>query len=294
MKIYIASSDKYVGKIQEDIYIRDAYRNAGLLSEIATLKDITNSSESTDVVILKSVWGYHICYKEFIDEISHLKKRGVKLVNDYSFVFWNIDKCKYLNEIKHMNVVPTMSVQLKGVDTTAEVSDVISEISRRFNADTLVIKPCISESGYLTFKYDTRKNNEAVIAALKNNKQLNFMAQPYRPTVSEGEISVIMINGVSLYGMKRFPGIFNDKLNPTYIKLANVPGAIQKEISALKDFFLKKFGISPSICRVDFLKIGTGCEILEVELIDPDLFLRFIPEDMKKKVVSTLCQSLTV
>lgn len=294
MKIYIASSDKYVGKIQEDIYIRDAYRNAGLLSEIATLKDIANSSESTDVVILKSIWGYHICYKEFIDEISHLKKRGVKLVNDYSFVFWNIDKCKYLNEIKHMNVVPTMSVQLKGVDTTAEVSDVISEISRRFNADTLVIKPCISESGYLTFKYDTRKNNEAVIAALKNNKQLNFMAQPYRPTVSEGEISVIMINGVSLYGMKRFPGIFNDKLNPTYIKLANVPGAIQKEISALKDFFLKKFGILPSICRVDFLKTGTGCEILEVELIDPDLFLRFIPEDMKKKVVSTLCLSLII
>jgi len=291
MKIYIASSDKYIGKIQEDIYMRDAYRNAGLFSEIVTLKDIANISESSDVVILKSIWGYHICYKEFIEEVSHLKKRGVKLVNDYNVIFWNINKCKYLNEINHMNVVPTVSLQLKGVDTVAEISDVISEISRKFNADTLVIKPCISESGYLTFRYDTSKNDETVIVALKNNKQLNFMAQPYRPAVSEGEISVITINGVSLYGIKRFSGIFNDKLNPTYIKLANVPGVIQREIATLKNFFLKKFGASPNICRVDFLKADTGYEILEVELIDPDLFFRFIPEFMRKKVTSMLYES---
>ena len=82
MKIYIASSDKYIGKIQEDIYMRDAYRNAGLFSEIVTLKDIANISESSDVVILKSIWGYHVCYKEFIEEISHLKEKGVKLVLD--------------------------------------------------------------------------------------------------------------------------------------------------------------------------------------------------------------------
>ncbi|MEK7202664.1 MAG: hypothetical protein AAB669_04025 [Patescibacteria group bacterium] len=294
MKIYIASSEKYLGKIQEDIYIRNAYRNAGLFSEIVTLKEIANISEPSDVVILRSIWGYHICYKEFIEEVSHLKKRRVKLVNDYNFIFWNIDKCKYLNEINHMNVVPTVSLQLKSVDTMAEISDVISETGRMLSTDMLVIKPCISASGYLTFKCDTSKNNETVIVALKNNKQLNFIAQPYRPAISEGEISVIMINGVSLYGVKRFPGILNDKLNPTYIKLADVPGAIRREIAALKNFFLKKFGAWPNICRVDFLKAETGYEILEVELIDPDLFFRFIPEQIKKKVVSTFCKSLTI
>lgn len=294
MKIYIASSEKYLGKIQEDIYIRNAYRNAGLFSEIVTLKDIANISEPSDVVILRSIWGYHICYKEFIEEISHLKKRRVKLVNDYNFIFWNIDKCKYLNEINHMNVVPTVSLQLKSVDTMAGISDVISETSRRLSTNTLVIKPSISASGYLTFRCDTSKNNETVIVALKNYKQLNFIAQPYRPAISEGEISVIMINGVSLYGVKRYPGILNDKLNPTYIKLADVPSAIRRETAELNNFFLKKFGALPNICRVDFLKTDTGHEILEVELIDPDLFFRFIPENMKKKVVSTLCKSLTI
>ncbi len=291
MKIYIASSDKYIGKIQEDIYIRDAFRNVGLFSEIVTLKDIANISESSDVVILKSIWGYHICYKEFIKEISHLKIKRVKLVNDYDFIFWNIDKCKYLNEINHMNVVPTVSLQLKGADTMVEISDVIAETGKRFNTDALVIKPCISESGYLTFRYNTNKNNEMVISALKNNKELNYIVQPFRPTISEGEILVVTIHGVSLYGIKRFPGIFNDKLNPTYIKMANIPGAIKREIATLKNFFLKKFGALPNICRVDFLKADTGYEILEVELIDPDLFFRYIPEYMKKNVVSALYKS---
>jgi hypothetical protein len=294
MKIYIASSDKYIGKIQEDIYIRDTFRNAGLFSEIVTLKDIANISELSDVVILKSIWGYHICYKEFIKEISHLKKRGVKLVNDYNFIFWNIDKYKYMDEINHMNVVPTTSLRFKANGTTAEIIDVISETGRRFNTDTLVIKPCISESGYLTFRYDISKTNEIVIAALKNNKRLNFIVQPYRPTISEGEISVVMINGVSLYGVKRSPGIFNDKLDPMYLRLASVPSTIQRETIILKNFFSKKFGTLPNICRVDFLKVDTGYEILEVELIDPDLFFRFIPENMKKKVISTLCKSLII
>jgi len=291
MKIYIASSDKYIGKIQEDIYIRDAYRNAGLFSEIVTLKDIANISESSDVVILKSIWGYHIRYQEFIEELSHLKKRGVKLINDYNCIFWNIDKCKYLNEINHLNVIPTVSLQLKGANTMAEIRDTIAETGKRFNVDILVIKPCISESGYLTFRYDISKNTEMVIASLKNNKQLNFIVQPYRPGILEGEISVVMINGVSLYGIKRFPGIFSDKLSPTYIKLANMPGVIQAEIAALKNFFLKRFGILPNICRVDFIKADTGYEILEVELIDPDLFFRYIPEYMKKNVVSALYKS---
>ncbi len=291
MKIYIASSEKYVGKIQEDIYICNACRNMGFFSEIATLKDIANRSESADTVILKSIWGYHTDYHEFIEEISKLRKKSVILVNDYNFVFWNIDKCKYLNEINHINVVPTVSLQLTNVDTMAKISAVISEIGKRFNTNTLVIKPCVSESGYLTFKYDINNNNEAVITALKDNGQLNFIAQPYRFSISEGEVSIIVINGVPLYGIRRFPGVFSDKLDPVHIKLVDVPIAIRREVSALKKFFLKKFGTLPNICRVDFLNADTGYEILEVELIDPDLYFRYIPEYIKNNAVSSLFKS---
>jgi hypothetical protein len=54
------------------------------------------------------------------------------------------------------------------------------------------------------------------------------------------------------------------------------------------DLFLEKFGVLPRICRVDFLKNLTNYEILEVELIDPDLFFRYIPVSLRKKAILML------
>lgn len=291
MKIYIASSKENAGKIQEDIYVRDAYRSKGVFSEIAALKDIVNISEPLDVVILKSIWGYYKDYQEFLEEISTLKTKNVRLINDYDFILWNIDKGKYLNEIKHLNIVPTVTLQFDGARTIPEICTTISEAGRVLKTDILVIKPCISESGYLTFKYNANEDNEATVTSLKKNKHLNFVAQPYRPSISKGEVSIIMINGTPLYGIKRFPGIFYDKLDPVYLKLDDILETVLKEVFSLRKFFLKRFGAMPNICRVDFLRAGVGYEILEVELIDPDLYFRHIPDPVKKGVVSMLYKS---
>jgi hypothetical protein len=294
MKIYIASSEKHVGKIQEDIYIRDAYRNKGFFCEIVTLENIVKISKPFDVVILKSIWGYHLHYREFLKQVSMLRKKKIKLMNDYSFIFWNIDKYKYLYELKSMNTIPTTLLSLKNIKKISEIKNTILQINKTFNIDVLVIKPCISESGYLTFKYDKTKDNRPIINLLKQNKELNFIVQPYRSDILTGELSVVMINGVSLYGIKRFTGIFSEKLDPVYIKFTSLPTAIKKEVDILKIFLLERFGVFPNICRVDFLKPNTGYEILEVELIDPDLFFRCIPYGMREKAISMIYKSFII
>jgi len=294
MKIYIASSEKHVGKIQEDVCIRDAYRDKGFSCEIVTLENIVKIAEPFDVVILKSIWGYHLHYREFLEQISMLKKKNIKLINDYDFIFWNIDKYKYLCELKYMNTVPTILLNFKNLKKVSEIKNIILQTNKTLNTDILVIKPRISESGYLTFKYDKTKDNGSVITLLKQNKQLNFIAQPYRPDILTGELSVVIINGVPLYGIKRFPGILSEKLDPVYMKFTSLPAAIKKEVDILKTFLLKRFGVLPNICRVDFLKLNTGYEILEVELIDPDLFFRHIPYGMRDKVILMIYKSFII
>ena len=283
MNIYIASSEKHIGKIQEDVYIRDVYRNNEFSCEILTLKDIIKISKPFDVVILKSIWGYYLHYRDFIKQISTLRKKNIKLINDYDFIFWNIDKYKYLKELKSINVIPTTLLNFKNTKKKSEIIDIILQTNKTLNTDILVVKPCVSESGYLTFKYDKTKNNKGVISLLQQNKELDFIAQPYRPSILTGEISVVVINGVLLYGIKRFPGIFCEKLDPVYVKFDGLPIAIKKEVNILKSFFLAKFGSYPNICRIDFLKLDTNYEILEVELIDPDLFFRCIPDGLREK-----------
>lgn len=283
MKIYIASSEKHVGKIQEDVYICGAYRNKGFSCEIVTIKDAVKISKPFDVVILKSIWGYHLRYRDFLKQILTLRKKNIKLINDYNFIFWNINKHKYLEELRDINVIPTTLLNFKNTKKKSEIVDIILQTNKTLNTDILVIKPCISESGYLTLKYDKTKDNKDVIALLQQNKQLNFIAQPYRPSILNGEISAVVINGVPLYGIKRFPGIFYEKLDPVYIKFDSLPITIKKEVKVLRSFFLDKFGSYPNICRIDFLKFDTNYEILEVELIDPDLFFRCIPDGLREK-----------
>ncbi|MFH2029473.1 MAG: hypothetical protein ABIJ40_02460 [Bacteroidota bacterium] len=183
---------------------------------------------------------------------------------------------------------------MKNPKKVSEIRNIILQTNKTLNTDILVIKPRISESGYLTFKYDKTKDNRSVITLLKQNKQLNFIAQPYRQDILTGELSVVIINGVPLYGIKRFPGIFSEKLDPVYMKFTSLPAAIKKEVDILKTFLLERFGVLPNICRVDFLKLNTGYEILEVELIDPDLFFRHIPHGMRDKAISMIYKSFII
>lgn len=286
MKIYIASSEEHSGKIQEDIYIRDMYISKGIPSEIITLKNIIDVSRPSDIVILKSIWGYHINHEEFTSQILTLKDKGVRLVNNYYFIFWNINKDKYLSDIEYMNVIPTSLLCMENNAKTQDIVRLISEAGKKFNAGKLVIKSSISASGYMTKIYDVNTDNTDIITSLKLNKSLDFIVQPYRPSISEGEISVIIIRGKALYGVTRFPGVLSEKKDTTYLDISNVPTLIKKELLVLEDFFLKKFGSLPDICRVDFLKNHSKYEISEVELIDPDLFFRYTPEDTKKEALS--------
>lgn len=283
MNIYIASSEEYVEKIQEDIYLRDAYNQKGFCCKIFTLKNIVEVSKSFDIVILKSIWGYHLRYKEFLKQLLVLKKNNIKLINDYDFIFWNIDKYRYLSELKSINTVPTEFLSFKNAKNTADIKGIIVRASKILNTDILVIKPCISESGYLTLKYDKTKDNIEVISLIQNNKKLKFIAQPYRSGILAGELSVVMIDGIPMYVFKRFPGVFTKNKSLEYIDRKKISKQVAGQIKLLNNFFIDKFKSLPKICRVDFVKNNSSYELMEIELIDPDLFFRLLPKRVLNK-----------
>lgn len=292
MKIYIASSKKHAGKIQEDIDIRNACKSHGLASKIATLEDISESVASSDVVIFKSIWGYHTNYTKFIDQIITLNKKGVTLLNDADFICWNIHKHKYLSEVRDLGIVPTECINIKKIVKESEMKRLLSRIGRKFGVNHVVIKPSVGASGYLTKAYPLKKAGVQALLLLNQSKHFDFIVQPYRTSITEGELSAIVINGNILYGVVRFPGILHFKKDTEYVHVSSVPSLVKEKICKLNNFFIKKFGEYPNICRVDFLKHGFTYEILEIELIDPDLFFRHIPKKVKTGAISLLLSKI--
>ncbi len=293
MKLYIASSEKYVGNIKEDIYIRDMFVSKGVPTKIATLKDILVVAEPLDVVMIKSIWGYHLDFRTFLSQLDILEQRNIRLINKYDFVRWNINKNLYLKDVaQFIPIVPMTLLKIEEDDGAAEVKGKILDAAYLFKTEMLVIKPVISASGFLTYKYDVNMNNEDVITLIMKNSNLEFIIQPYYPSVSDGELSVVAIRGDIHYGVIRRPGLFALKGEVEYVDTKDISFQVIEVFNELKEFFFNKFSTLPDICRIDFLKKNDKYEVLEIELIDPDLYLKNIDINMQEKVLSTFSKIL--
>ena len=291
MKVYIASFEKHVGKIQEDVYIRNEFLSKNISSEILTLAEIVQKAEAQDIVMLKSIWGYHLDFKHFLGQLSALKEKNVVLVNDYDYIYWNIDKSKYLPElIDIVNVVPTHKVSFNNAKTKEDVDELIKITIKNDDNVIFVIKPAISASGHLTFVY-TKGNNNDCVSDLLRHKNLDFIIQPFRAEINQGEISVISINGKINYGVVRFPGVIAEKKDSKCISLLEIPNPVMIQAESVLSFFRVKFKTLPKICRIDFVKNGQNFELIEVELIDPDLYFRHLPNELLEQCLKELCNT---
>ncbi len=278
MTIYIAATEKNKDLIQEDILIQKAFLSRGLVSKIETLENIVSGVTSGDIVFLKSIWGYHKDYKKFLEHISILKEKKVILINDYEYIHWNIDKSKYFSEIDLLKIVPTYKLDLNSIESINDIEKIIQLIVKDDPNTKFVIKPTISASGYLACIYDRKDIVNNRLNDILDHKDLDFIIQPFRPQIFEGEISIILINGKIQYGVKRFPGIFTEKKELGYIDIQKIPEQLMVQTKLLINFFNSKFKSLPRICRVDFVKHGLDYELMEIELIDPDLFFKHLPE----------------
>lgn len=287
MTVYIASTEKNIGIIQEDLFIQGAYLKMGVDSKIETLAQITEEAKSDDTVILKSIWGYHTHYEEFLKQIACLKSKNVGLINDYEYIYWNTDKSEYLKAIHFLKIIPTKALFFNKARSIHDIENIILSSTKDFQDERLVIKPTISASGYLTFVYN-KKSKNACLQELLEHKSLIFLVQPFRPEIDAGEISLVVINGKIKYGVKRFPGVFTQKQDAEFIDISTMEEGLLFRVKLLLDYFTKRFAFLPKICRVDFVKNKQDYELMEIELIDPDLFFRILPKKLLNECLSEL------
>jgi hypothetical protein len=62
-----------------------------------------------DVAVLKTPWDYHQKIEAFVTWLDRLESLGVRLLNDYAIVRWNLDK-RYLKDVATagFSVIPSV------------------------------------------------------------------------------------------------------------------------------------------------------------------------------------------
>jgi len=278
--IYIASSQKHNGKIQEDLWIKENLTELGFSVEIIPWTKLPSILGPDDQVIFKSIWGYHQELNAFTEFISFLETKDIKTVNEIRVIKWNLEKSNYLRDIQRENIPIVDFAILKDESRYNEISDSLG-------TETLVLKPLIGGSGYNIFKVTNEKEFNTTVSRIKDQRK-GTIAQPFLNSIDSGEISVMIIGGDIQYGMRRFPGIIAEKKSAEYISLRSLSRKIEDISSKTVSYLENRFGNTPTIIRLDYLQLDDSYKLLECEVIDPDLYFRKIPDSVRSDTIRAL------
>ena len=219
-----------------------------------------------DLILPLVVWGYHLKHAEWLAFLDRLEAERLPVINPPALLRWNSDKA-YLAELGRAGVpvVPTLEVDHLNEAALAAAAGVLG-------SDELVVKPPVSASAWGTF----RLHGQDRIPTDVHGKRM--LIQPWVSSVTDtGEYSLILFDGELSHCVAKLPKRGDFRVQPehggTNQAVAAPEGALEIARAALA-----QAPAEATYARVDLL-VGNdgGLQVIELELIEPALFLHCAP-----------------
>ena len=243
-----------------------------------------------DVIIMKSPWDYFDKIEAFYTWLNELEKLNCLVLNPLQTIRWNADKLYFKDMAEQdIEVVPTVWLNQGGTFDAAQVFDQLS-------VEKIIVKPRVSGGAKNTVAL---KQQEAVTGTSAINvllQQEPFMAQPFIPEVaSKGEWSFLFFGGKYSHTVLKTvkPGDFRvQHFFGGTIHTPEPPAALLAAAQTIVD----KFASDCLYARVDGVEIDGRLVLMELELIEPFLFMATTIGAMERyyKALQTLLQALPV
>jgi glutathione synthase/RimK-type ligase-like ATP-grasp enzyme len=226
-------------------------------------------SSLTRNVLIRSAWNYDSAPEAFLQWLVNLEDSGARLINSSAIVRWNIHK-DYLFEVGNRGA--TLPRTLKFVPGRSDPAALAAEFA---GYDRVVLKPCVSLSAHHT--HLIRTGNIASTVRDLPNPEREYLLQEYMPEIEAGELSFVFFDARFSHCVRKTPkpGDFRVQGDFGAVRAPYVPTTAQiQEASRLLSLAPER----PVYARVDVLMRGPAMVLMEIELIDPVLFLAWEPQ----------------
>ena len=251
----------------DDQMIVPALERLGAIARPVAWSDTGVCWDRYDLLVLRSVWDYSQRYGEFLRWIGRVA--GVAPVwNPVSLVSWNAHK-RYLLDLQRWGIpiVPTVVVQA-GSDI-----DLRSMMAEK-DWGTMVVKPAVSADARDTHRVtvDTLIPAQAFVDRLLADQDL--LIQPYRAAIGEtGELSFVFVDGEFSHLVRKRPAQGDFRVQEKFGGYAEVESATPDQLYQAARV-IEVLPVRPLYARVDMVaRAGSELELVELELIEPSLFL---------------------
>jgi glutathione synthase/RimK-type ligase-like ATP-grasp enzyme len=228
--------------------------------------------DAYDAVVIRSTWDYVHAPDAFLDVLAAIEGAGTPLYNDLELVRWNLRKT-YLRDLAERGV-PVVPTLWRDRLHPGELPRLLEEIG----APEVVVKPVVGLNAGGAFRLDARRPlPQAEVEAYYADRAL--MAQPFLPQiVHEGEFSLFYFNGEHSHTILKTPKSNDFRVQEEHGGIIRAVPA-EAELLAAGAAALRAIGEPPLYARADFVRAvgGSGFWLMELELIEPALYLRMDP-----------------
>jgi glutathione synthase/RimK-type ligase-like ATP-grasp enzyme len=264
--------DEYKANIlRDDQLLQDALKRLGLASVRVDWSRADVDWTSFHLAVFRTPWDYFDRFDEFTRWLDRAANETV-LCNAAEIVRWNMDK-HYLADLEAAGVPVVPSRVLERGDA-ADLAEVLEETGWR----EAVLKPCVSGAARHTYRVDARNVAEVGSIARRLLIDESLMLQPFQENICwEGEDSLMVIDGCFTHAVRKVarPGDF--RVQDDHGGTVH-PWEASDDQVALAQRALAACPGQPAYGRVDMVRDRDGrLAIMEVELIEPELWLRLHP-----------------
>lgn len=265
MKIGILTCARLPKLLESDQQLIPLFAKENIVAKAVIWDDESIDWVEFDYLIFRNTWDYYQKEMAFNLWLNKIESLGIKTLNPISVIQKNKHKF-YLKELERegISILPTIFLEKNSNQ------NLIHLIPKEWKK--IVIKPAFSAGSYLTKLID-RSEIESIQTEFKEHFETkDFLLQEFRPEIKElGETSLIFFNGKFSHAVNKKP-IKNDFR--VQIQYGGKYTLIQPNDDLLlqAELILSKIQEKLLYARVDGIVIENKLHLMEVELIEPDLY----------------------
>lgn len=259
----IATSTDHPQLIETEKNLPELFEKMGIKTSIVIWDDPTVNWNLYSHVLIRSIWDYYKKIDEFYQWLDVLDEQLISCLNPTFILRLNAHKT-YLLKLSEIGVPIIPTIFFSSEEFFPNIPEQWTD---------MVIKPVVSAGAWKTKRF-TRNDLPELFQWLREQPNPEWMIQSFIPEIqTEGEYSFFYFGGKFSHAILKTPNVGDFRVQPQYqshIQLVDFPNQlIQHEVETI----FKKLSSEVVYARIDGVIIKGHFTVMEIEMIEPNLFL---------------------
>ncbi len=228
--------------------------------------------DAFDLVVMRSPWDWFHRRAEFRAYLEALRGTRARVVNPAALMLDFADKT-YLARLEARGVPVVPTVQL----LPSELHRVPDLVAQRGWARA-VLKPAFTANAVGAVRFEAAGAAQAIatLAASALPPAEPLLLQPFVPSIAQGELSFVCFGGVFSHAVKKQPRAGDWRVQPDYGG-SSAPFTPSPQEIAEAEALLAGAAPGTVYARVDAVEWEGRLHLMELEVVEPELFFRHEP-----------------